>query len=246
MIMLNDNNAQHLSQDISPRKITEISCKGSSACRRAIGEGYYDKTQDKTFVAWNEKGMDIYTASFDHKSNQWSDPSLIYVCDLFGRWEYHDYVTMLQGTNGNPLFMYHIHSKSGHIIDKNPQGDWESRLINKNDNDYPAPIFYGDTLYYFYSENREISYPYRPLRFCKSFDNGKTWTEPRDVVDTAKKTPDKLDEVYQTSVILVPKIGNKPAHFLITYTMWGGLLMPPKGKALFVSHFLQKMTFAMI
>ncbi|MFI3254119.1 MAG: hypothetical protein R3Y63_07240 [Eubacteriales bacterium] len=235
--MLNDNNAPHLSEDISPRKITKISDRGSSACRRAIGEGYYDQTQDKTFVAWNEKGMDIYMANFDHKTNQWSAPELVYACDLFGRWEYHDYVTMIQGLDGNPLFLYHIHSKCAYIISKNQQGEWERSLINEDANDYPAPIFYQHILYYFYSQNREIEYPYRPLRFCKSFDNGKTWTIPRDIVDTGKKTPDKFDEVYQTSVILIPELGEKPAHFLITYTMWGGTAHANRGKGSFCIAF---------
>ncbi len=220
--MLNDINSQNLIDEIHPLKAAILSQKGSFACRRALGEGYYDSAKNRTYVAWNEKGMDIYLAFYDYNTQKWSEPEFVWQCDLFGRWEYHDYITIVQGTNGEPLLIYHIHSKRAYIIKKNEQGEWQHTQISDDENAYPAPIVYKDTIYYFYSKNKEISYPYRPLRFMKSSDNGDTWSTPRDVIDSGKNTLDKVDEVYQSSVIFAPANERFPDRFIITYTMWGG------------------------
>ena len=220
--MLNDINIENFIDEKNPLKATIVSEKGSFACRRAIGEGYYDSEKNRTYIAWNEKGMDIYLAYYDYAEKKWSTPELVWKCDLFGRWEYHDYITLIQGTNGEPLFIYHIHSNSSYMIKKDAVGTWQHTQISDDENAYPAPIVYKNTIYYFYSKNKEITYPYRPLRFMKSTDNGDTWSEPRDVVDSGKKTPDKVEEVYQSSVIFAPANKKFPDRFIISYTMWGG------------------------
>ncbi len=231
--MLNDINTQNYMEEKNPLKATLLSSNGSFACRRALGEGYYDSVKNRTYIAWNEKGMDIYIAYYDYALSCWSAPELVWQCDLFGRWEYHDYVTMIQGTDGEPLIIYHIHSKLAYLIKKDATGKWQRIVINDDQNAYPAPIMYNGTVYFFYSQNKEISYPYRPLRFVKSTDNGDTWTAPRDVIDSGKKTPDKVDEVYQSSVIFAPANDRFPDRFIISYTMWGGAKHAYYGKGAF-------------
>lgn len=220
--MLNDDNSTIFIEEYMPLQSEIISHKGSFACRRAIGEGYYDEERHRTCIAWNEEGMRIYIAYFDYKEKKWSKPECVYECNLYGRWDYHDYVTMVPDKNGNPLIIYHIHSKLAYIVKKNNMDQWKRRMFSQDQNAYPAPIRYKDCIYLFYSQNKEISYPYRPLRFMKSLDDGESWSEPKDVIDSKKKTPDKVDEVYQSNVVFTPAGHGFPDRLLITYTMWGG------------------------
>ncbi len=220
--MLNDDNSKDLIKEFNPMKVTKISDKGTFACRRAMGEGYFDEVKNRTYIAYNERGMDIYLAFFDHEKKEWSNSELVYKCDLFSRWDYHDYVSMIQDLNGNPMFFYHIHSSHAYMIKLDENGKYKRAKICDNNTAYPAPIRYKNSIYYFYSENKEISYPYRPLRFIRSDDNGETWTEPKDIIDSAKKTPDKIDEVYQSDVIFLEANENFPDRFIISFTMWGG------------------------
>lgn len=231
--MLNDDNSKVLIGEKNPLKITKISDKGSFACRRSIGEGFYDANKNRTYICWNERGMDIYIAYYDHSEQKWSAKELVYKCDLFKRWDYHDYVTMIPDKNGEPILFYNVHVHTGYIIKKNNEGKWIRKSMGDEKNAYPAPIKYGDVIYYFYSENREQSYPYRPLCYKKSYDEGESWTEPKDVIDTAKKTEDKVDEVYQTDVIYAAN----PDRFIISWTMWGGERHAASGKGAFAVAF---------
>lgn len=235
--MINDDNTKVELKESHPMKVKVLSTKGSFVCRRAVGEGYFDEKRNRTYVSWNEEGLAIYLAYFDHETGVWSEPECVYDCQLYGRWEYHDYVTMVPDQHGDPIMFYHIHSKMAYLIKKDTLGLWKRTIINEDQNDYPAPIKYKDAIYYFYSQNKEISYPYRPLRFMKSTDDGETWSSPRDVVDSGKMTPDKYEEVYQTDVIFAPAGNGFPDRFLISFTMWGGKGHAAAGKGAYCVAF---------
>lgn len=235
--MINDDNSRVALEELNPMKVKMLSEKGSFVCRRAIGESYFDEKRNRTYVSWNEEGLAIYLAYYDHETKAWSKAECVFDCQLYGRWEYHDYVTMVPDQNGNPILFYHIHSKMAYIIKKDANGAWSRRVLSEDQNDYPAPIRYQDKIYYFYSQNKEISYPYRPLRFMKSADDGETWSSPRDVIDSGKMTPDRYEEVYQTDVIFAPAGNGFPDRFLLSFTMWGGKRHAAAGKGAYCVAF---------
>lgn len=226
--MLNENNKVILiAEEKNPMKTIRLSECGSFGCRRPVGEGYYDASTDRTYVCWNERGMDIYMAYYSHGDAVWSSPELVYKNDMFGTWDYHNYVTMIPSKNGEPLFYYNIHSNSMYQVKRNAQGKFERKMISDDLNAYPSPVRYEDKIYIFYSKNQEISYPYRPLRYISSNDEGETWTEPFTAIDSEKKMDRKMDEVYQCGCEFIPACGEWPDRVLLTWTMWGG----PRGHA---------------
>ena len=235
--MLNDDNSRVVLNEYHPMKMEVLSEHAGFACRRAVGEGYYDEKRDRTWISWNEKGMAIYIAYFDHEKGIWSKPEQVWDCGLYGRWDYHDYVTMIPDRNGEPFLIYHIHSQMSYIIRKNSEGRWERKVLSEDQNDYPAPDRWRDCIFYFYSRNEEISWPYRPLCFMKSMDDGETWKEPKVIVDSQKAEPEKFDEVYQSNVVFAPAGNGFPDRFLITFTMWGGERHAYRGKGAYCFAF---------
>lgn len=222
--MLNeDNKINYIEYEKNPMKIYEISNSGSFACRRPVGEGYYDEKSNKTYISWNEKGMDIYIATYDHKSNTWSDKELVWENNMFGRWDYHNYITMIPGENGEPILFYAVHSKHIYQINKDKEGNWKRKIISDDCNGYPSPVRYKDSIYLFYSQNTDITYPYRRLNMIKSDDIGNTWSKPRIIIDSEKLTKEKFDEVYQCGCELVKGIDSEGDKILITWSMWGGI-----------------------
>lgn len=226
--MLNeDNKIKLINNEKNPFEIYGLSSKGSFACRRPVGEGYYSKATNNTYVAWNEKGMDIYMAVYNHNTNKWSEPEFVWENNMFGRWDYHNYVTMIEGIDNEPIFFYVSHSNEMYQIKRNENGEWERKVICDDLTAYPSPIRYKDIIYIFYSRNTEISYPYRTLNMIKSYDNGDTWSDSKVVIDSEKQMEYKFDEVYQCGCEFVKATKKFPDRIMISWTMWGG----PKGHA---------------
>ena len=97
-------------------------------------------------------------------------------------------------------------------------GTWSARTISTDRNAYPEPVVNGTNIWVFYSQNTQISYPYRVYRFIKSTDSGKTWSAPKTIIDSGK-TADKYAEVYAFGVT------RSDDRIYLTWSMHGG----PKG-----------------
>lgn len=222
--MLNENNREsHYEEELAPMREKKLG-KSSFACRRPVGTGY--TANGKTYVAYNGRGMDVYLCIYDHVSDTWSEEK-VWTNNMFGRWDYHNYVTLVQAPDGEPVMFQAKHSDSLYMIKKNAVGEWICRKISEDRNGYPAPVVANGCMYVFYSRNQEISYPYRPYCYVCSEDNGATWSEPKVVIDSEKMTGSKIDEVYMCGTRFIPADDGYPDRILFSWGMWGG----PKGHA---------------
>lgn len=222
--MLNeDNRAVYLQEEKVPMRAKALG-KSSFACRRPVGTGY--TAEGKTYAAYNGRGMDVYLCIYDHASQTWSSEK-VWENNMFGRWDYHNYVTLVQGPDGEPVMFQAKHSDSLYMIKKDSAGEWKCRKISDDQNGYPAPVVSNGVMYVFYSRNQEISYPYRPYCYVCSEDNGETWSCPQVVIDSQKMTASKMEEVYMCGTRLVPADETHPDRVLFSWGMWGG----PRGHA---------------
>lgn len=225
--MLNEDNSKTLIKSKNPLNIQTVSNKGSFACRRPIGEGYYDEDKKLTFFAWNEKGMDIWLGCYNHMTQEFEEPECVWINNMKKRWDYHNYVTLIKGPDGQAMFYHTIHSHSLYQIVKDKDGSWIKTKISSDSNAYPSPICVKGIIYIFYSQNTEISWPYRVLRYIKSKDGGKIWSKPRTLIDSEKKADNHYDEVYGCSCEFLPSYRELPDRICLTWQMWGG----PRGHA---------------
>lgn len=200
--------------------ITEIIANnGVYGCRREFGAGYYDAVANKTFVCWSGPKMDVYVNDYDHTTLSWGEPKKVSDISDGTRWAYHHYPTMVKLPDGTPGIFYAIHAKKARLA-KAPnahsiEGTWTTTTISNNRNCYPMPAVSGNNVYFFYSEDTDGSWPYRRYRYIKSTDNGTTWSNPVNIVDTGK-TGDKFNEVYAFGV------DEKDGQIGISFVMSGG------------------------
>lgn len=222
--MLNENNCVFCKKEELLPMQAEALGKSSFACRRPVGTGY--TVNGKTYTAFNGRGMDIYLCIYDHRSQTWSKEK-VWTNNMFRRWDYHNYVTLVQAPDGEPVIFQAKHSDSLYMIKKDSAGEWICRKISDDRNGYPAPVVSNGCIYVFYSRNQEISYPYRPYCYVFSEDNGATWSQPKVVIDSEKMTGSKMEEVYMCGTRFVPGDEIHPDRILFSWGMWGG----PKGHA---------------
>lgn len=223
--MLNLKNDYSCLDESQPMKTYTLAEHASFACRRPVGEGYFDKNSNKTILCWNGPGMDVYLREYDHETRSFSEEVCICKNHMFGKWDYHNYINMVDRGDGTPVLFQAIHSQRLYMITKEDSGEWKKILVNEDQVCYPAPISVDGIVYVFYSKNDEISYPYRTYRYIKSMDGGKNWSDPVTILDSERSMKNRFDEIYMCGSELT-SVGGK--HFVqLTWTMWGG----PNGHA---------------
>lgn len=220
-----------LDKEHTALKIHEIAENGSFACRRPVGSSYYDEKVNKTFLVWSGAEMDIHVKEYNHSLESFGEEVKAYANGMSGRWDYHNYTSMIKAPNGKAIIFYATHSKEMYQLtapeEHSITGQWIRKTISMDTNCYPAPVVAKKNIYVFYSRNDEVTYPYRTLCYIKSEDMGETWSEPKVIVDSNKKDPMRVDEVYLCGSVYVPACGKYPDRIQLTWSMWGG----PKGHA---------------
>ncbi|MEK2495043.1 BNR-4 repeat-containing protein [Kitasatospora purpeofusca] len=210
-----------------------LSTDATFQCRRSFGGGLYDKDSNRTYITYNGPKMDVYVRAYNHTTEQWEAPVLVKAQNQTSTYDYHNYSTLVMLPNGRLAVFFDKHSVASYMATAptahSAEGTWTSKQISGDWNDYPMPVVVGDKLYFFYSRNDDVSYPYRSYKVMSSGDNGDTWSDPATIIDTGK-TADKFNEVYAFGVAVIK---NK---VYISYTLWGGPNGHAKqGKDLYVS-----------
>ena len=226
--MFNDlNNVKtQLDKEYPSLKVKEIAKNGSFGCRRPVGSSYFDKGVNKTFLVWSGPEMDVHVNVYNHSTKMFEEENKVYKNGMSGRWDYHNYPSMIKAPNGKTLIFYTTHTKgmyqltapNAHSI----SGEWSRKTISVDKNCYPAPVVVGDYIYVFYSKNDEPTYPYRTLCYIKSKDNGESWSDPKVIIDSLKQDPLRVDEVYLCGSKYAPEMGKYPERIQLSWSMWGG------------------------
>lgn len=203
--------------------LTKVADNRSIGCQRPIGNGLFDEVANKTYILWNGPEMDIYVRAYDHQTNSWNNPIKIKDLNQYGRWDYHNYPTMILAPNGKIQIYYATHTSKIHMIEApyahSLEGDWDYKVISSDRNCYPMPVVANDEIYVFYSKDDDGSYPYRTFRYVKSLDNGVSWGEPQTIIDSGKNHPLKFDEVYAKQV----RFQESGDRVLMSWSMNGGI-----------------------
>ncbi|MFC9328807.1 BNR-4 repeat-containing protein [Kitasatospora sp. NPDC057015] len=201
-----------------------LSTDATFQCRRSFGGGLYDAASNKTYITYNGPKMDVYVRAYDHATAAWETPVLVKAQNQTGQFDYHNYSTIVLLPNGRLAVFFNKHSVASYMAvaptAHSADGTWTTTKISGDFNDYPMPVVVGEKLYFFYSRNDDVNYPYRSYKVMSSDDNGTTWSAPSTIIDTGK-TPDRFDEVYAFGVAPIN------GRIYISYTLWGG----PQGHA---------------
>lgn len=196
-----------------------IATNGSFQSRRSFGGGLYDAVTNRTFVVWNGPGMDLYARTYDHNSGAWGSALKIADWDDSSTYAYHDYTTLVLMPDGRLAVFICDHTKAAYMIkapnERSIGGTWTKTRISTDLNTYPMPVVHGSTVYFFYSRNDDLSWPYRQYRMIRTTNNGTSWTSPVVVIDTGK-TSDRMNEVYASGVF------ETGGRIYISFTLAGG------------------------
>jgi hypothetical protein len=207
---------------VNAATMTKVAENHSWGCQRPMATGLYDEVADKTFIVWNGPEMDIYVRTYDHSTSTWGGEAKIADLDMIGKWDYHNYPAMILAPNGKLQVYYNRHSKKAFMLEApnthSIDGQWSFKEISNDLNCYPMPVVADDDIYFFYSKNNQVSYPYRTFRYIKSTDNGVTWSNPVTVIDSGKNDSNKFDEVYAKQV----KYDAVNNRLYMTWQMAGG------------------------
>ncbi|MEK2494538.1 BNR-4 repeat-containing protein [Kitasatospora purpeofusca] len=201
-----------------------LSTDATFQCRRSFGGGLYDKDSNRTYITYNGPQMDVYVRAYNHATQQWETPVLVKDQNQTGKYDYHNYSTLVMLPNGRLAVFFNKHSVASYMAtaptEHSADGTWTTKQISGDWNDYPMPVVVGDKLYFFYSRNDDVNYPYRSYKVMSSGDNGATWSAASTIIDTGR-TADKFNEVYAFGTAVIN------GKVYISYTLWGG----PKGHA---------------
>ncbi|MDP0494937.1 MAG: BNR-4 repeat-containing protein [Verrucomicrobiota bacterium JB024] len=205
---------------------TKLASDATYGCRRPHGYGLYDPEVDMTFVCWNGPGMSVMGRAYDHVTGEWTPEQEIHHLNYTGTWDYHNYPNMAQAPDGSLLITWADHSDNLQLA-RSPaphemEGEWSYQMIGEYNNCYPTIIRNGDRVYIFYSQTKDIRWPYRPFGYVYSDDSGKTWSEHIPAWDSAKLDPDHIDEVYAFHYSIQPADGEHPERIHFVWVMRGG------------------------
>lgn len=79
-----------------------------------------------------------------------------------------------------------------------------------------------DVTYIFYSVDEERAWPYRSFGYIKSEDNADSWSEHFRAIDTEKKDPNHIDEIYAFHYAIEAATDAHPSRVQFTWLMRGG------------------------
>jgi len=191
---------------------------GNNSIYQYKTEPIYDPATKKTFLFWLGKTGDIYGREYSDVSKTWNpsldqEPKKImeFSKDPADR---HNYPTVVIAPNGHILVFQtdHLKGDDGYALmlytSPKPgsiEGEWSNETLwTEAQPSYPTAITADHSVYLFMRRKKEDIW--RVWQFSKSGDNGKTWTEPRTIMDTEDMDdgkpgyqPEGLDEVYSVA-----------------------------------------------
>jgi hypothetical protein len=190
---------------------------------------------NKTFVTYSGTNQDIYIKAYDHATSAWSAAVKVATLNATHSNAYHDYPVLRQLDDGRLVIFQATHTVSMQMYTaptpRSINGTWSARRISSDRTTYPEPIVIGTTIYVFYSQNTDLSWPYRIYRVIKSTNAGQTWGAPQTIIDSGRSA-DRYSEVYAFGVY------ERNGRIYITWSQHGG----PKGhngggKNIYVAYF---------
>ena len=191
---------------------------GNNSIYQYKTEPIYDPASKKTFLFWLGKTGDIYGREYSDEAKTWNpsldqEPKKImeFSRDPADR---HNYPTVVMAPNGHILVFQTDHLKGddgyGLMVYTSPKpgsidGEWSNQMLwTEGQPSYPTAITADNSVYLFMRRKKEDIW--RVWQFSKSADNGKTWSEPRTIIDTEDMDdgkpgyqPEGLDEVYSVA-----------------------------------------------
>ncbi len=187
--------------------------------------GFYEPSQDKTYLVFGDEFMDPNILTYDHSSNAWSD--LYEVGGRFHDSNYHCYPTMNKGPDGR----LHVFISRGYISQSTSpgplqlEGEWNERILtdssgNSISGSYPMPVTAADgSMYLFYRGSAPGAYM-EPGFYQKSVDGGDSWGDPRRAVFHDPAREDKQNVCYFV-IEHQPAVGSISERILIAWTNSG-------------------------
>ncbi len=205
---------------------TKIASSATYGCRRPHGYGVYDPEVDMTFVCWNGPGMSVLGSYYDHVTGEWAPERELCHQEFYSTYDYHNYPNMVQAPDGRLLITWTDHSTDLKLV-RSPdphdmEGEWEYQVIEEENNCYPMIIRVGERVYIFYSQTKDIHWPYRPFGYVYSDDSGKTWSEHIPAIDSQQADPARIDEIYAFHYSVQPADGENPDRVHFVWVMRGG------------------------
>jgi hypothetical protein len=111
-------------------------------------------------------------------------------------------------------------------------GEWSNQMLwTEGQASYPTAVTVGDSVYLFI--RRKVEDVWRVWQYSKSADNGKTWTEPRTIVNTENKEPANLNEIYSVAKKFYDPINKRIA---LTWNLAGGGAHNELNKDLYMAY----------
>lgn len=204
---------------------------GNNSVYQYKTEPIYDPKSNKSFFFWMGKTGDIYGREYNHETKAWN-PSLSQDSKKIMEFtrtpaDRHNYPSVVIAPNGHVLVLQedHLGSKDGYALmlytSPTPgsiDGEWSNQTLwTEGQPSYPTAVSAGDSIYLFM--RRKVEFIWRVWQFSKSDDHGKTWSEPRTIVDTENKEPDNLNEIYSTAKKFYDPVNKRIA---LTWNLAGG------------------------
>lgn len=206
--------------------VTKISDNANTRSdQRPIPIGFFDKTVNKSFVAWMGANSTAIVKELDHSTNTWSADKVAGTSKVVDK---HNYPGLLKGADNRLYVFYGCHNSTIKMaVSPDPlsiAGKWEDTFIMEAERaSYPAPVVTSDgTFYVFYRDTRQTNKfsDDRPYQVVKSTDNGKTWKRQM-IVDNMGRTTDNMMEVYNGKVTYQPAAGKQKAKIHLAWTIAG-------------------------
>ena len=170
---------------------------GDNSVYQFKGEPFRDAAFDRTYMTWLGKLGHIYAREFSHSDQAWypalDEPPKIIRDFTRHPPDRHNYASLVTAPDGHLIAFQtdHLDERDGYAIwvYKSPQpgtirGEWSSQSLwgGVNQPSYPTMVRAGDSVYLFI--RRKVETVHRVWQFSKSTDSGKTWSEPRTIIDT--------------------------------------------------------------
>lgn len=201
-------------------------------------EPIFDPKSKKAFLTWLGKTGDIYGREYSDDTKEWNPP-LSQAPKVIMEWtrdpaDRHNYSSVVIAPNGHVLVFQadHLKGKDGYglMLYTSPtpgsiDGKWSNQMLWTDDQAaYPTAVVAGDAIYLFM--RRKIESVWRVWQFSKSTDNGKSWTEPRTIIDTEDKDDGQdgyqaagFDEIYCVAKKFYDPVNKRIA---MTWNLAGG------------------------
>lgn len=195
---------------------------------RPMSVGVYDLVTNRTIMAYMGREGDPFIAVCDHNNNNsWSNP--LQVGDDPVQ-DPHNYPQIVQTYDGSVHVFYGAHNNSlryAYTPIPNDLNHWEDKVLDIDAVSYPMPFVDNEgEIYIFYRKTLKACidyscdydpYPFRPMYYVKSADDGKTWSQPVLAIERWDMD-DHMNEIYVGKIMQQ----GKSDKWHIGWTLAGG------------------------